>query len=55
MGEHTPIRNLRVEDALWEAARAKAEAEGTTLSAVIRAALARYVARPVTPHAPRRG
>jgi hypothetical protein len=41
----TPLRNLRVSDDLWRAARAKAEANGTTLTAAIVAFLRRYVAR----------
>jgi hypothetical protein len=40
-----PARAVRVEDELWEAALAKAEREGTTVSEVIRKALRRYVAR----------
>jgi predicted HicB family RNase H-like nuclease len=40
-----PARAVRVEDELWEAALAKAVAEGTTVSDVIRKALKRYVAR----------
>ena len=42
----TPLRNIRVEESLWRAARAKADAQGTTLTAVLVAALKRYVARP---------
>ncbi len=42
---HTPPRSVRVDAALWDAAKAKAEAEGTTVSEVIVAALRRYVAR----------
>jgi predicted transcriptional regulator len=42
---HTPIRNVRVPDDLWEAAQEAAEAKGTTVSAVIVAALRRFVAR----------
>jgi len=41
----TPLRNLRVADDLWHAARVKAEANGTSLTAVIVAFLRRYVAR----------
>lgn len=41
----TPLRNLRVDGELWQAARAKAEANGTNLTAVIVAFLRRYVAR----------
>jgi hypothetical protein len=35
---------VRVETPLWEAAMAKAKAKGTTVSAVIREALRRFVA-----------
>lgn len=41
----TMPRNVRVPDDLWRAALAKAREEGTTLSAVIIAALRRYVGR----------
>lgn len=41
----TPRRTIRVPDALWDAASAKAEARGENLSEVIRAALERYVRR----------
>lgn len=41
----TPRRTVRIDDNLWEAAGAKAEAEGTTVSVVIRDALKRYVKR----------
>jgi len=40
----TPLRAIRVSDALWQAAAERAAAEGTTVTAVIREALARYVA-----------
>lgn len=43
-------RMVRVEDELWTAAREAAEANGTTVSEVIRDALRRYVKR----HRPRR-
>ena len=36
-------RMVRVEDELWEAAKEAAAQEGTTVSAVIRDALKRYV------------
>lgn len=39
----TAIRNVRVRDELWHAAKAKAAREGTTLTAVIVAALKDYV------------
>lgn len=41
----TPRRTIRVPDALWDAAAAKAAEQGTDLSAVIRKALERYVKR----------
>ncbi len=39
---HTPPRSVRVPDAVWQAARDRAEAEGTTVTAVILRALTRY-------------
>jgi hypothetical protein len=42
----TRLRNIRIDDELWAAAQARAEAEGTTLSAVIRDRLVRYAAAP---------
>ena len=44
MGETTP-RAIRIPDDLWEAALAKAEANGDTVSDVVRRALERYVKR----------
>lgn len=41
----TPLRSIRVEEALWAAALAKADERGETVSAVIRKALERYVKR----------
>jgi hypothetical protein len=41
----TTLRNVRVADPLWLAARAVAQARGESLSDVIRAALVRYVKR----------
>jgi predicted DNA binding CopG/RHH family protein len=41
----TPLRNIRVPDDLWTAAKQKAAAEGTTLSAVLVACLKRYVGK----------
>lgn len=41
----TPHRTIRIDDALWAAAQAAAEAEGKTVTDVIRAALTRYVKR----------
>lgn len=42
----TPLRNFRVPDDLWRAAKAKADARGESLTAVVVRALRRYVARP---------
>jgi len=39
----TPLRAIRVDDELWEAAQAKAGEEGENLSAVIRDALRTYI------------
>lgn len=41
----TPRRTIRVPDALWTAAAAKAEERGESVSDVIRKALERYVKR----------
>lgn len=38
----TPPRSVRVPDVVWQAASARAKAEGTTVTAVILAALTRY-------------
>lgn len=45
MAGKTPLRNVRIADPLWLAARAVAESRGENLSDVIRAALERYVKR----------
>lgn len=39
----TPNRTVRISDELWEAAIAKAEAEGVTVTDVIRRALERFL------------
>jgi len=39
---NTPPRSVRVPDPIWEKATARARAEGTTVTAVILAALTRY-------------
>ena len=39
----TPIRTLRVPDDLWEAAQARAEERGETVTDVLIRALKRYV------------
>lgn len=41
-GKRTPARGIRVPDREWEAAKAKAAANGETLTDVIRRALRRY-------------
>lgn len=43
---HTPLRNFRLDDATWQAAKEKAAAEGTTVSAVLAAYLTRWVKTP---------
>lgn len=40
---HTPIRTVRIDDALWAAVHEKSQADGTTVSEVIRECLTRYV------------
>lgn len=39
----TPLRNVRIEDELWSAAKKAAQANGETVSDVIRAGLVCYV------------
>lgn len=41
----TPTRTVRIDDALWLAAQAKAEEREETITDVIRRALVRYVKR----------
>lgn len=41
----TPLRSLRIPDEVWTAAVEKARAEGTTVTAVVVAALRRYLKR----------
>lgn len=41
----TPRRTIRISDEMWAKAQAKAEERGEDLSAVLRAALERYVKR----------
>jgi hypothetical protein len=43
----TPLRNIRVADGLWNAAKDKAAAEGRTLTDVLVAFLHRYVSTPL--------
>lgn len=42
----TPIRNVRVPDGVWNAVKAKAAAEGRTITDVVVTALHRYAATP---------
>lgn len=42
MAEHTRIRGVRIPDAVWDAAKARAAREGTTVSEVVRRYLARW-------------
>lgn len=42
---HTKNRVVRIPDAVWDAARAKAAERGETVTDVIRRALERYVKR----------
>jgi predicted HicB family RNase H-like nuclease len=44
MPRGTTLRNVRVADALWDAAKVEAERQERTLSDVIREALERFVA-----------
>lgn len=54
----TPHRNIRIPDHVWDPAREIAEVQGTNITAVIEAALRRYVNRnrgllpPTSPGAP---
>ncbi len=43
---HTPLRNVRVSDELWDAAKVRAAEDGTTVSALVNAFLQEYVDRP---------
>lgn len=43
MSQGTTHRTVRIEDGLWLAAKAKADAEGVNLSEIIRQALRDYV------------
>lgn len=42
---HTPPRSVRIPDALWNAAKTKADERGETVTDVIIRALERYVKR----------
>ena len=45
MSKGTPLRNVRIPDDVWAAAKAKAERQGRNVSDVIRDLLARWLAR----------
>lgn len=49
----TPARAIRVENDIWDAARRRAELDGTTVSRVVRDYLAAYSAARPTDGAPR--
>jgi hypothetical protein len=44
-GDHTPARGVRIPDALWRAAQARAAERGETVTAVNTRAIERYVKR----------
>lgn len=44
MSKGTTLRNIRIDDETWTAAKVKAEANETTVSEVVRAALRGYAA-----------
>jgi hypothetical protein len=43
---HTPVRNIRIPDGLWDPALSKAKEEGRTITDVISRALHRYLQAP---------
>jgi metal-responsive CopG/Arc/MetJ family transcriptional regulator len=45
MSKGTTHRTVRIEDGLWEEAKAKADSEGDNLSEVIREALREYITK----------
>lgn len=47
MSKGTTLRNIRIDDATWTAAKAEAEANDTTVSEVVRVALRDYAAEAV--------
>ncbi|MFJ4288028.1 ribbon-helix-helix protein, CopG family [Paenarthrobacter nicotinovorans] len=49
MSKGTKVRTVRIDDALWEAAQAKAQADGTNLSEVIRECLQAWLNDDVDP------
>lgn len=46
MPRGTTLRNIRIDDELWSAAKAKAQSEGRDVSTVVRELLGRWVTRP---------
>ena len=49
MSKGTKVRTVRIDDALWDAAKAKAETKETSLSEVIRDYLQAWVSEGVDP------
>lgn len=43
---HTPVRNIRVPDDIWDAAKVCAAERGETVTAVLTRALKRYIKQP---------
>lgn len=43
MSKGTKVRTVRIDDALWDAAKAKADERGDNLSEILRARLQEYV------------
>lgn len=41
----TPMRSMRIDDALWTAIQEQAEAEGRTVTDLVRSALRQYLKR----------
>lgn len=39
----TPLRNIRIDEPLWQATKTKVIAEGTTVSALVRALLIEWL------------
>ena len=49
MSKGTKVRTVRIDDALWGAAKTKADAEGTSLSELIREYLQDWLNQDVDP------
>lgn len=41
----TPVRNVRIGDEIWEQVERAADEDGTTVTAIVKAALLEYVAK----------